>query len=197
MYSNPLAYLLTWTCHGTWLHGDERGSVDDNRNGYNTPTIRPSVRMLRDKKMALAQAPRTLTPAERTTVGAAIDAHCAIRRWTVLAKNPRSNHVHAVIAAPGIDPDKVLKELKSWSTRFLRRTDPTFTKPWTSGGSTRYLFAQEDVDAAIHYVMAEQDRLERFVLPSERKRVDRCMASSRSQPTFGRASRSCSRTRLL
>ena len=24
----PLAYLLTWTCYGTWLHGDDRGSVD-------------------------------------------------------------------------------------------------------------------------------------------------------------------------
>ncbi len=23
--SEPLAYLLTWTCYGTWLHGDRRG----------------------------------------------------------------------------------------------------------------------------------------------------------------------------
>jgi hypothetical protein len=28
----PLAYLITFRCYGTWLHGDERGSVDRFRN---------------------------------------------------------------------------------------------------------------------------------------------------------------------
>ena len=26
----PLAYLITWTTYGTWLHGDDRGSFDHN-----------------------------------------------------------------------------------------------------------------------------------------------------------------------
>ena len=26
--SDPLAYFITFTCYGNWLHGDERGSVD-------------------------------------------------------------------------------------------------------------------------------------------------------------------------
>jgi hypothetical protein len=25
MYSDPLAYFITWTCYGTWLPGDDRG----------------------------------------------------------------------------------------------------------------------------------------------------------------------------
>jgi hypothetical protein len=24
----PLAYLITFRCYGTWLHGDKRGSID-------------------------------------------------------------------------------------------------------------------------------------------------------------------------
>ena len=26
----PLAYFLTWTCYGTWLHGDEPGQDGDH-----------------------------------------------------------------------------------------------------------------------------------------------------------------------
>ncbi|MGQ0761444.1 MAG: hypothetical protein ACT4OT_05435 [Acidobacteriota bacterium] len=33
----PLAYLITFRCYGTWLHGDERGSVDRKQNVYGTP----------------------------------------------------------------------------------------------------------------------------------------------------------------
>src|SRR5262249_42685946 len=35
----PLAYLITFRCYGTWLHGDERGSTDRHRNQYGTPFI--------------------------------------------------------------------------------------------------------------------------------------------------------------
>jgi hypothetical protein len=37
----PLAYLITFRCHGTWLHGDERGSVDRFHNRYKSPCIEP------------------------------------------------------------------------------------------------------------------------------------------------------------
>ncbi len=30
----PLAYLITFRSYGTWLHGDERGSVNRFRNQY-------------------------------------------------------------------------------------------------------------------------------------------------------------------
>jgi hypothetical protein len=30
----PLAYLFTFRCHGTWLHGDERGAVDRFHNHF-------------------------------------------------------------------------------------------------------------------------------------------------------------------
>jgi len=37
----PLAYLITFRCHGTWLPGDERGSVDRFHNRYKSPYIEP------------------------------------------------------------------------------------------------------------------------------------------------------------
>jgi len=165
MYSDPLAYLLTWTCHGTWLHGDERGSVDDVHNSHNTPTLPPNDGVWSNRSAFLTRPPLTLTTQQRATVRESIEAHCAHRRWTVLALNPRSNHVHAVIAAPHVPPEKVMQELKAWATRFMRRAAPDLIDPWTAGGSTKYLFNQESVDAAIQYVQVEQDRLDRFVLP--------------------------------
>jgi hypothetical protein len=35
----PLAHLITFRCYGTWLHGDERGSVDRAHNRYRSPYI--------------------------------------------------------------------------------------------------------------------------------------------------------------
>jgi hypothetical protein len=42
MWSNtdlPLAYIITFRCYGSWLHGDERGSVDRFHNQYMAPYI--------------------------------------------------------------------------------------------------------------------------------------------------------------
>ena len=35
----PLAYLITFRCYGTWLHGDERGSMDRTHNVFGAPKI--------------------------------------------------------------------------------------------------------------------------------------------------------------
>lgn len=40
----PLAYLITFTTYGAWLHGDKRGSVDPAHNAYRTPFIDPDSR---------------------------------------------------------------------------------------------------------------------------------------------------------
>jgi hypothetical protein len=35
----PLAYLITFRCYESWLHGDERGSVDRFHNQYKSPYL--------------------------------------------------------------------------------------------------------------------------------------------------------------
>jgi hypothetical protein len=39
----PLAYFITFTCYRTWLHGDERGSVDDEHNAPGTAVLPPDA----------------------------------------------------------------------------------------------------------------------------------------------------------
>jgi hypothetical protein len=40
--TQPLAFLITFRCYGTWLHGDERGAVDrSSYHRYGTPDMLP------------------------------------------------------------------------------------------------------------------------------------------------------------
>ncbi len=58
-----------------------------------------------------------------------------------------------------------MQQLKSWGTRALYGSNqfPSGRAIWTRHASTRYLWDQKSVDAAIVYVMTEQDRIERFL----------------------------------
>ncbi len=52
------AFLITFRCYGTWLHGDERGSVD--RRYYNrlgTPKITPNAENSRRKAKLMKHNP--------------------------------------------------------------------------------------------------------------------------------------------
>jgi hypothetical protein len=52
----PLAYLLTFRTYGTWLHGDERHSVDRyEKNIYGTPDIAPNRKLNEAMKSELKQ----------------------------------------------------------------------------------------------------------------------------------------------
>jgi hypothetical protein len=41
----PLAYFISFRCYGTWLHGDERGSMNRKQNQYGTPRIPTNQRL--------------------------------------------------------------------------------------------------------------------------------------------------------
>ena len=53
----PLGYLITFRCYGTWLHGDERGSVDRFHNWYGTPTFSPNPARQNQNSGRLRHAP--------------------------------------------------------------------------------------------------------------------------------------------
>jgi len=53
----PLAYLITFRPYGTWLHGDERGSVDKFNNQHGTPRIAATENWLRHNTRSLKQRP--------------------------------------------------------------------------------------------------------------------------------------------
>jgi hypothetical protein len=56
----PLAVFFTFRCYGTWLHGDERGSVDRNNNAYGSPRIAANSNWQRHNEKLLIHPPVTL-----------------------------------------------------------------------------------------------------------------------------------------
>lgn len=153
----PTAYFLTWTCYGTWLHGDPRGSVDREHNQYQTPVIPPSAALETRRAMTLEHVPEWFCHEARLCVDRTIRAHAAHRNWNIHALNVRSNHVHLVVSA-GVPPELVVHQMKSWSTRLLREGGwvAASTRVWTSHGSTRYLWDGDGLSQAIEYVLNGQ-----------------------------------------
>ncbi len=154
----PLAFFLTWTCYGTWLHGDGRGSVDDMRN---TPgaAVRPvDAGRVASERRAMTGLAVTLDERGRGIVAAAILECCTHRGWEILALNARSNHVHVVVSAVE-RPESVMGTCKAWGTRRLRDAGIVAATQavWTRHGSTRYLWKEADVAAALAYVEEGQD----------------------------------------
>jgi hypothetical protein len=138
----PLACLITFRCHGTWLHGDERGSTDRFHNRYKTPHI-PENRKWHDyNEHTLKIAPFLLDDMRRSSVEVAIRETCRYRDWHLYAVNVRTNHAHAVVAAGGIDGDRILSALKANATRQMRNDGcwKSLRSPWANKGSKRYLW---------------------------------------------------------
>jgi len=153
----PLAYLITFRTYGTWLHGDERGSVDRQHNVYGTPRLGSNPNRKHVEEMQVKGPPIVLNAVQRVTVEKAVREVCRHRRYALLALNARTNHVHAVISA-ACKPEPILDALKAYATRKLRKGGliSTGTKPWVRHGSTRYLWKEQQVEKAIDYVLYGQ-----------------------------------------
>ena len=156
--SEPLAYLLTWTCYGTWLHGDPRQSVDMAHNIPETPYLPPDSVRFQRATTQLRDRPLQLDESARRIVTATIEAHCRQRAWELLAVNVPTNHVHAVVACPDVTPERAMTQLKAWATRRLRERGcvPARRRVWTHHGSTRYLWNERSITAAVDYVLEGQ-----------------------------------------
>jgi REP element-mobilizing transposase RayT len=85
--------------------------------------------------------------------------HCRIRDWSLRALAVRSNHVHAVIGGPTVEPEIIVKQLKEWGTRKLRshRIAGAQRQVWADHGSTIYLFEPGSLEDAINYVLTMQN----------------------------------------
>jgi REP element-mobilizing transposase RayT len=154
----PLAYLITFRSYGTWLHGDERGSVDHVHNRVGTPYAPPDQRLHDRRLTQLKSEPLVFGARQRASVEKSIRETCALRGWGLMAVNVRTNHVHTVVAAGDLAPESILKALKARATTQMR-TDNCWThehSPWVEGGSKRYLWNERSVGAAVEYVVNGQ-----------------------------------------
>ena len=157
----PLAYLLTFRTYGTWLHGDERGSIA--RHGKVRPSavrIEPNV-PLQDSMLKSAKQPAVkLDLAQRNIVTEAIREVCEYRGYTMYALNVRSNHTHAVIGT-AMKPEKIVNDLKAYATRRLRERWQmgSHERVWARGASTRYLWKPRHLAGAVDYVLYCQENV--------------------------------------
>ena len=157
----PSAYLITIRTYGTWLHGDERGSVDAHgKNIFGTPKISQRKNLKNRMRENLKDRPFVFDKKQREAVEESIKETCVIRGYELLAVNVRTNHLHAVVAAQS-KPEVVINGFKSHATRKLRENYLILkdTRVWSRGGSNRYLWKNNHVDEAIDYVLFSQGLL--------------------------------------
>ncbi len=153
----PLAYFITYSTYGTWLHGRDHGSVDRRHNVHGTPLLPPDRQMENRRRNALRQALYSLDEPRRGVVLRTIVEVCAHRSWVLHAAHVRMTHVHVVLAASQ-SPEKVMADLKAWSSRRLREVfgEDADQDRWTQHGSTRYLNDAKSLEAAVSYVVDGQ-----------------------------------------
>jgi REP element-mobilizing transposase RayT len=153
-----LAYLLTFSTYGTHLPGSEKGWVDPQHCLPGSPMLAANPAREAYWRAHLNEIPWKLDwEAQRITLEA-LRSVCIHRQWIAHAIHIRTNHVHAVVAAGEIAPGRILTAFKAYATRAFRRAYPDLHRRryWTDHGSTRYLWNEVSLKAAVDYVLNRQ-----------------------------------------
>ena len=155
----PLAYLITFSCYGTRLHGDQTESVDRRHNVPGSPFLPEAPSVVSIEEGQMKGKPYLMDGERRPIVLRSLREVCTHRGWTLLAAHVRSTHVHVVVTSQET-PEKVLNAFKSYASRALNQAhlDPPNRRRWTHHGSTRYLWKPKQVAAAIEYVVWGQGK---------------------------------------
>ncbi len=154
----PVGFFITWTVDGTFLQGDTRW-WRKRSSGEQSP--QPLLQQWhRDR---LKHDVILLNDGHRKVVKSEIEYHCKRRDWKLWVVNVRTNHLHVVITASGRTGDKVRDQLKANCTRGIRGIDSRFAdRPvWTTKGDVQFLKTDDELNQAILYAGAAQDRMGR------------------------------------
>ena len=152
----PLAYFITWTIYGTFLHGDRRWWRQNGQQKLPRPRLEYWQRDRLKHEVIL------LSDRHRQIVKAKVVEHCQIRKWKLWIANPRSNHVHVVVASPGHLGTTVRDQLKANGTGALRKHDPKFRdRPvWTTKGDIELIWTEDELERVVEYAGEAQDRMD-------------------------------------
>ena len=150
-------YLVTLTCYGTWLHGDERGSVWRKGQTVNEHDLGPDPALEAQMRRRMKHPEMRLNGPMRKVVREAIEEHCRYREWVLHAINVRTNHAHMVIGAD-VGASRVLNSVKARATRCLRDAGLIGpTQPvWAERGNRKHIESAESLKDACHYVLEGQ-----------------------------------------
>ena len=139
------------------MHGDERGSIDRHHRRYGTPALSASSRREEIETQLLKQPKVIFDLRQRRAIELSIKETCHFRKWKLWTVNVRTNHVHCVLASnPGAK--RVMAALKANATSAMREDGSwkSVLSPWARGGSTKYIWAEEELSNAIAYVVEGQ-----------------------------------------
>jgi len=155
----PPAYLITFTTYGTWLHGDIRGSADTEHNEFGSKYLPEKTGMVNFERSKLQNDVVSLNEQQRELTLQSILEVCNTRGWFAHIVHVLSDHVHAVVSAR-IEPEKIMTDFKRYATRALKEAGYNkVQKYWTRHGSTRYIWANEKLNAVVTYVKVKQGRV--------------------------------------
>ncbi|NJL31980.1 MAG: hypothetical protein HC898_10295 [Phycisphaerales bacterium] len=156
--SQPLAYLITIHTYGSWLPGRAPGYVDRRHNQFGESILSPDRQLHELKQKQIDQKVILLNKQMRHVVDQAIREHLSVANLALEAMHVRTNHVHMVVQVGDISVEKIMLQCKAWATRRLRENHclPHQQCVWSRHGSTRYLWNESQVQAAVHYVLHEQ-----------------------------------------
>ena len=154
----PLGYLITFRTYGTWLPGDERGSIDRYHNSFRGPRVLPNPILEQQARSKLKSDPLILDSIKRQAVKDAIVEVCENRHWLLRAINVRTNHAHSVVSVGLIKPSRALNAFKACATRKFRERGLWLYdhSPWAERGSKRWLWTGMSIFNACDYVLNGQ-----------------------------------------
>lgn len=154
----PIAYLITFRCYGTWLHGDERGSINRFNNKYKSPYLKADKNWNNYNKSKLKSEAFLLNAHCRKIVENTIRQVCEFKKWILYALNVRTNHIHLIVSIGDASSKAALNALKAYTTKHLRQNNCwNFPhSPWSDKGSRRYLWNEKSLEIAIEYVISGQ-----------------------------------------
>jgi len=134
----PIAHLISFRCYGSWLHGDERGSINRLHNQYQSPYLPPNAGWKSYNESKLKSEPETLNAGQRKIVNIAIREVCEYRSWALHALNA----------------------FKAYATKHLRQNDlwKHAHSPWADKGSRRRIWNEQGLNVAIEYVANGQGK---------------------------------------
>lgn len=147
-----MLYFLTFTCYGSHLPGDSRGSLDHVRQGESR-FIAPNSGLEGHRRRSMRQDPYLLsTPHLRASVRDAIVKVCQHRSWTLYGLHVRTNHVHGIVDAETA-PSRIFHDWKAYASRALRDPDRIH---WAHGGNIRHIKTSEQLNSFMRYMLHNQ-----------------------------------------
>jgi REP element-mobilizing transposase RayT len=157
---------LTSTTYGTWLPGDARGFVSTvtdvhgqrvRHNQYGEPYDADMPRLEAAARQKMKGPAVRFSLEQANTVFAQFRETAAHRGWLLFAVAVMSNHFHVVADGGDVNPEWMLRDLKSYASRALNRQwgKPASGTWWTTSGSKRKLTEEAAVAAAVRYVLRQ------------------------------------------